>query len=38
VLHDGNNPEFDAVIARPDLFCEKSGLLRYRPTRGDRHS
>ena len=27
VLHDGNNPEFDAVIARPDLFLHEHWAL-----------
>jgi hypothetical protein len=27
VLHDGNNPEFDAVIARPDLFLREEWAL-----------
>jgi hypothetical protein len=27
VLHDGNNPEFDAVLARPDLFLREEWAL-----------
>jgi hypothetical protein len=27
VLHDGNNPQFDAVIARPDLFLKEKWAL-----------
>ena len=27
VLHDGNNPEFDAVLARPDLFLHEEWAL-----------